>query len=366
MKSKCESLRAFDRLSSSPLLLKPYLLMTASSSSSLNTRGFSFPGCSSGQTLPISTKPNPMLCKPWMPSPSLSKPAAIPRGFFSLIPQICVSCKVNLHEPQLWVDSNIRVSSPVSLGPHICLLAKDSICKQREQLCALFQPPSIVSSMASQYYRRISHRSCSNKSPRKAAHCMSRLSPSTWSSWWIWPMTSWISVTPALFLFTRNHKFSRTQAVFTRHQLFLNKGCATANLLTIQTFFLRRLVIYRSSSTLLFVFIVFFVITSFASRCPWIFPISLGITSSVRLRWLAREHVEMGSSFSLFSRAQNIYDKLSRKRKIVQRPEEDDASDNEPAIKRFGIRFCYRSVSGELISGNLVLGFVTTTTTTTA
>lgn len=42
----------------------------------------------------------------------------------------------------------------------------------------------------------------------------------------------------------------------------------------------------------------------------------------------------MGISFSLFSRARDIYEKISRKRKRVQRPEDDDESDSEPAIKR--------------------------------
>lgn len=44
-----------------PSLLNPYLLITALSSSNLNTRGLGFPGWGNGVTLPISTNPNPYI-----------------------------------------------------------------------------------------------------------------------------------------------------------------------------------------------------------------------------------------------------------------------------------------------------------------
>jgi len=55
-------------------------LITALSSSNLNTLGFGLPSCGKGVIVPISTKPKPTLNKPFMASPFLSKPAAQPTG----------------------------------------------------------------------------------------------------------------------------------------------------------------------------------------------------------------------------------------------------------------------------------------------
>jgi hypothetical protein len=57
------------------------LLMIAMSSSRRKTLGLGFPGCGSGVIVPISTKPNPILNKPFSASAFLSKPAAHPIGF---------------------------------------------------------------------------------------------------------------------------------------------------------------------------------------------------------------------------------------------------------------------------------------------
>lgn len=59
------------------------LLITALSSGSLKTRGFSLPGCGSGVTEPTSTKPKPIRSRDETTSPFLSKPAATPTGFLN-------------------------------------------------------------------------------------------------------------------------------------------------------------------------------------------------------------------------------------------------------------------------------------------
>lgn len=67
-----------------------HLLITASSSTSLNTLGLSFPGCGAGVMLPISTKPNPAFNIPSTASPCLSKPAAKPTGLRNWRPNTLV------------------------------------------------------------------------------------------------------------------------------------------------------------------------------------------------------------------------------------------------------------------------------------
>ena len=64
-----------------PKLLKPSLLIRASSSTSLKTLGLGFPYCWRGVTVPTSTKPKPSLNNELYTSAFLSKPAAIPIGF---------------------------------------------------------------------------------------------------------------------------------------------------------------------------------------------------------------------------------------------------------------------------------------------
>ena len=49
----------FSRAAARPLLLKPSRLMTARSSASRKMRGFGFPSCARGVTVPASTKPKP-------------------------------------------------------------------------------------------------------------------------------------------------------------------------------------------------------------------------------------------------------------------------------------------------------------------
>ena len=63
-----------------PSLLNPYLLIKASSSGSRKTRGFGFPGCGNGVTVPISTLPNPRAKHPEIAAAFLSNPAASPTG----------------------------------------------------------------------------------------------------------------------------------------------------------------------------------------------------------------------------------------------------------------------------------------------
>ena len=86
--------RTFARYASSlvragpcPSELKPYLLITAPCSRSLNTLGFGFPGCGFGVTLPISTKPKPMDSSAGNALASLSNPAAKPSGLVKRKPQ---------------------------------------------------------------------------------------------------------------------------------------------------------------------------------------------------------------------------------------------------------------------------------------
>lgn len=67
--------------------------MIALSSGKRKTRGVGLPGCGSGVTDPISTKPNPILCNPSIASPCLSNPAAIPIGLLNDRLQRFVFCK---------------------------------------------------------------------------------------------------------------------------------------------------------------------------------------------------------------------------------------------------------------------------------
>jgi len=76
-------------------LKQTHLLIIAPSSARRKTRGLSFPGCGLGVTLPISTKPKPILCKPIIASPSLSNPAAIPIGLLKSLLQTLVFCNAN-------------------------------------------------------------------------------------------------------------------------------------------------------------------------------------------------------------------------------------------------------------------------------
>ena len=69
------------RAGSCPSELKPYRLITAPSSRSLNTLGLGLPGCGLGVTLPISTNPKPMASSAGNALASLSNPAARPIGF---------------------------------------------------------------------------------------------------------------------------------------------------------------------------------------------------------------------------------------------------------------------------------------------
>ena len=47
-----------------------------------NNRGFSFPFCGNGVTVPISIKPKPIEANALIQEAFLSKPAAKPTGFF--------------------------------------------------------------------------------------------------------------------------------------------------------------------------------------------------------------------------------------------------------------------------------------------
>ena len=60
--------------------------MIALSSINLNNLGFSFPGCPTGVSVPISIKPNPIQANSSMSFASLSKPAANPTGFGNFSP----------------------------------------------------------------------------------------------------------------------------------------------------------------------------------------------------------------------------------------------------------------------------------------
>lgn len=55
-------------------------------SRSLNTLGFSLPGCGRGVIEPTSTKPNPRLYNDFVISPCLSNPAARPIGLLKFKP----------------------------------------------------------------------------------------------------------------------------------------------------------------------------------------------------------------------------------------------------------------------------------------
>ena len=68
-----------------PKLLKPSLLIKASSSTSRKTLGFGFPYCFKGVTVPTSTKPNPSLNNELYTSAFLSNPAAMPIGFSNFL-----------------------------------------------------------------------------------------------------------------------------------------------------------------------------------------------------------------------------------------------------------------------------------------
>ena len=76
---------------SDPELLKPNLLIKASSSSSRNTLGFGFPYCLFGVIVPTSTNPKPNLNNELYTSASLSKPAAIPIGLGIFLLKIFIS-----------------------------------------------------------------------------------------------------------------------------------------------------------------------------------------------------------------------------------------------------------------------------------
>ena len=73
-----------------PLLLKPILLIKASSSGSLNNRGLGLPVCGFGVIVPTSTKPKPKDRVALKTSAFLSKPAANPMGEANSIPHIFV------------------------------------------------------------------------------------------------------------------------------------------------------------------------------------------------------------------------------------------------------------------------------------
>src|SRR6267154_543448 len=71
----------FSVRASTPSLLNPRRLISASASGIRNRRGLAFPGWARGVTAPISRKPNPRAPSPSMCLPSLSSPAASPTGF---------------------------------------------------------------------------------------------------------------------------------------------------------------------------------------------------------------------------------------------------------------------------------------------
>ena len=69
---------ALARNRSTPSLLKPSRLMSASASGSRKRRGFGLPGCGRGVTVPHSMKPKPSAARPSMCAAFLSRPAASP------------------------------------------------------------------------------------------------------------------------------------------------------------------------------------------------------------------------------------------------------------------------------------------------
>ena len=69
---------ALARNRSTPSLLKPSRLTSASASGSRKRRGFGLPGCGRGVTVPHSMKPNPSAASPSMCAAFLSSPAASP------------------------------------------------------------------------------------------------------------------------------------------------------------------------------------------------------------------------------------------------------------------------------------------------
>src|SRR5688572_24194103 len=71
---------------STPSLLKPRRLMTASCSGSRNMRGFGLPGCGRGVVVPTSRKPKPSAPSASTYAPFLSSPAARPTGFANCSP----------------------------------------------------------------------------------------------------------------------------------------------------------------------------------------------------------------------------------------------------------------------------------------
>ena len=90
------------------------LLTTALSWASLNTRGRGFPICGCGVTLPISTKPKPILNRPGMASACLSNPAAIPMGlensrFQSLVRYTCASTQEDVVDIIFWKPASDSV-----------------------------------------------------------------------------------------------------------------------------------------------------------------------------------------------------------------------------------------------------------------
>ena len=74
-----------------PSLLKPCLLIAASSSNKRKARGFGLPNCGLGVNEPTSTNPHPSARIGSNASAFLSKPAARPIGFEKLIPKTSCS-----------------------------------------------------------------------------------------------------------------------------------------------------------------------------------------------------------------------------------------------------------------------------------
>ena len=73
--------RRFSRNTSTPSLLKPIRLISASASGSRKSRGFGLPGWARGVTVPHSRKPNPSAASASTCAAFLSSPAASPTRF---------------------------------------------------------------------------------------------------------------------------------------------------------------------------------------------------------------------------------------------------------------------------------------------
>ena len=87
------------QISSAPELLKPSLLIRASSSSSLKTLGLGLPNWGFGVIVPTSTKPNPRLNRGLYTSAFLSNPAATPIGEGNIFSKKVVS--------KIWLSSGL-------------------------------------------------------------------------------------------------------------------------------------------------------------------------------------------------------------------------------------------------------------------